>query len=87
VAAFLLDSPARWSEGETRQPIQWRLARDAASHGPIILSAGLTPENVARAIGIARPYGVDVNSGVEAAPGRKDPEKVRRFIRGAKGWT
>ena len=87
VAAFLLDSPARWSEGETRQPIQWRLARDAASRGPIILSAGLVPENVAQAIGIARPYGVDVNSGVETVPGRKDPEKVRRFIRAAKGWA
>ena len=85
VAAFLLDSPARWSEGETRQPIQWRLARDAASRGQIILSAGLVPENVAQAIGIARPYGVDVNSGVETVPGRKDPEKVRRFIRAAKG--
>jgi len=87
VAAFLLDSPARWSEGEARQPIQWRLAREAASRGPIILSAGLTPDNVATAIQIALPYGVDVNSGVETVPGRKDPEKVRRFIRAAKGWA
>ena len=87
VAAFLLDSPARWSEGEARQPIQWQLARDAAARGLIILSAGLVPETVAEAIGIARPYVVDVNSGVETVPGRKDPEKVRRFIRAAKGWT
>ena len=84
VAAFLLDSPARWSEGEARQPIQWELARAAARHGPIILSAGLTPDTVARAIRIARPYGVDVNSGVETTPRRKDPEKVRRFISAAK---
>lgn len=83
VAAFLLDSAARWSEGEARQPIEWRLARLAP--GPIILSAGLTPDNVAEAIEIARPYAVDVNSGVEAEPGKKDPDKVRRFISEAKG--
>jgi phosphoribosylanthranilate isomerase len=87
VAAFLLDSPARWSLGEARQPIQWELARAAARRGRIILSAGLTPDNVARAIGIAAPYGVDVNSGVEAAPGKKDPEKVRRFVREARRGT
>ncbi len=82
VAAFLLDSAARWSEGEARQSIEWRLARMAP--GPIILSAGLTPDNVAEAIDIARPYAVDVNSGVEAAPGKKDPDKVRHFIAEAK---
>jgi len=82
VAAILLDSAARWSEGETREPIEWRLAR-----GPtlmhrmrLILSGGLNPDNVARAIEIARPYAVDVNSGVEAQPGKKDPDKVRRFV-------
>jgi phosphoribosylanthranilate isomerase len=81
VAAFLLDSATRWSEGEPRQPIEWDLAREASSRGRIIvLSAGLTPDNVARAVAIARPYAVDVNSGVEAEPGRKDPEKVRRFV-------
>lgn len=82
VAAFLLDSAAKWSEGEARQPIEWRLARMAP--GPIILSAGLTSDNVAEAIEIARPYAVDVNSGVEATPGKKDPAKVRRFIAEAK---
>ena len=85
VSAFLLDSPSRWSEGEAREPIQWELARQARAKGRIILSAGLTPDNVATAIGIARPYGVDVNSGVEARPGKKDPDKVRRFIAEAKG--
>lgn len=83
-AAFLLDSPARWSEGEARSPIPWTLARQAAARARIILSAGLTAETVAEAIRIARPYGVDVNSGVEAAPGRKDPDKVRRFVRAAR---
>lgn len=89
-SAILLDSSARWSEGETREPIEWRLVR-TFEMGPItpsrgegrarlILSGGLHPDNVAHAIGVVRPYGVDVNSGVEAAPGRKDPEKVRRFV-------
>jgi len=84
-AAFLLDSPARWSEGEAREPIPWALAREAAGRRPIILSAGLTPDNLAEAARRVRPYGVDVNSGVEAHPGKKDPEKVRRFVMRAKG--
>jgi phosphoribosylanthranilate isomerase len=79
-AAVLLDSAARWSEGEARQPIEWQIARQYAAQGRIVLSAGLTPDNVARAVGIARPYAVDVNSGVEAQPGRKDPDKVWRFV-------
>ena len=83
-AAFLLDSPARWSEGEARAPIPWTLAREAARRARVILSAGLTPETVAEAIRVARPYGVDVNSGVEAELGRKDADKVRRFVRAAR---
>jgi len=85
-AALLLDSAARWSEGEARQPIEWTIARDLANERwRIILSAGLTPENVARAVATAHPYAVDVNSGVEAQPGRKDPDKVWRFVAEAKG--
>src|SRR5207247_8693482 len=85
-AALLLDSAARWSEGEPRQPIEWTVARELGSQQwRIILSAGLTPENVARAVATARPYAVDVNSGVEAEPGRKDPDKVWRFVAEAKG--
>ena len=83
-AAFLLDSPARWSQGEARTPIPWTLARQAAARARIVLSAGLTPETVAEAIRVVRPFAVDVNSGVEAAPGRKDPDKVRRFVRAAR---
>jgi phosphoribosylanthranilate isomerase len=85
-AAFLLDTAARWSEGETRAPIEWkRIAMSGAVRTPdarvhIILSGGLTPDNVAEAVRIVRPYAVDVNSGVEARPGRKDPDKVRRFV-------
>lgn len=83
-SAILLDSAARWSEGETREALEWTLARrvvSAHSHAmAMILSGGLTPDNVARAIAVVRPYGVDVNSGVEAVPGRKDADKVRRFV-------
>src|SRR5262249_46972434 len=74
-AAFLLDSPARWSEGQARAPISLTLAREAAARGRVILSAGLRPETVGEAIRIARPWGVDVNSGVEAGPGRQDPAR------------
>ena len=84
VSAVLLDSPSRWSEGERREPIQWELAARVARTRRVILSAGLTPDNVARAIAVARPYAVDVNSGVEARPGRKDPRKVRTFIEAAR---
>jgi phosphoribosylanthranilate isomerase len=83
-AAFLLDSPTRWSEGEARAPIPWALAREAGGRGRVILAAGLTPETVGEAVRVARPWGVDVNSGVEAAPGRKDPVRVARFIRAAR---
>jgi len=85
-AALLLDSAARWSEGEARQPVEWTIARDLANdRWRIILAAGLTPENVARAVATAHPYAVDVVSGVEAQPGRKDPDKVWRFVAEAKG--
>jgi phosphoribosylanthranilate isomerase len=93
VSAIMLDSAGRWSEGAAREPIEWTTAalivkRHAAAGGSlprVILSAGLTPETVARAIEVVKPYGVDVNSGVEATPGRKDPDKVRRFVAAAKG--
>jgi phosphoribosylanthranilate isomerase len=84
VAAFLLDSPARWSDGEGREPIPWELARRVPRRHPVILAAGLTPDNVARAIAVARPWGVDVVSGVEDRPGIKSPDKVRRFVAAAK---
>jgi phosphoribosylanthranilate isomerase len=85
--AVLLDSAARWSEGQGREPIEWLTAKRIVQMlavrpvlPRVILSAGLTPETVARAIETVKPYAVDVNSGVEAAPGRKDHDKVRRFM-------
>ena len=88
-AALLLDTAVPWSEGEAREPIEWRQAAMIAAvyrdkpRPRVILSGGLTPENVARAIDIVKPYAVDVNSGVEARPGTKDPDKVRRFVAAA----
>jgi phosphoribosylanthranilate isomerase len=79
-AAFLLDSPERWSEGEPRMPIPWGLLSAQAGRARVILSGGLTADNVAEAIRVVRPFAVDVNSGVEARPGRKDPDRVRRFM-------
>jgi phosphoribosylanthranilate isomerase len=81
VSAVLLDSAARWSEGEPRHPIEWHLARRLrAARCRLILSGGLTADNVATAIETVGPYAVDVNSGVEAGPGTKDADKVRRFV-------
>ena len=90
VSAVLLDTAVRWSEGERREPIEWkRIAVAGIMRGPgtrmhVILSGGLQPENVREAIEIVRPFAVDVNSGVEARPGKKDPDKVRQFISEAK---
>jgi phosphoribosylanthranilate isomerase len=89
-AAVLLDTAVRWSEGETREPLEWRhAARIVATYRDrprpkVILSGGLTPENVAQAVAMVKPYAVDVNSGVEARPGTKDPDKVRRFMAAAR---
>jgi phosphoribosylanthranilate isomerase len=91
-SAVLLDSTARWSEGDGRDPIEWTLAATIVTRlsarpslPRVILSAGLTPETVGRAVQTVKPYAVDVNSGVETRPGRKDPDKVRRFVRAARG--
>lgn len=72
---FLLDGDA---PGRT---FDWRLAAAAARHGSVILAGGLTPENVGDAIRTARPFAVDVSSGVESSPGVKDPARVRLFCR------
>ena len=83
-AAYLLDSRVAGRRGGTGVAFDWRLAAQVATPKPIILAGGLTPENVAEAIGQARPYGVDTSSGVEAAPGTKDAARVRAFVAAAK---
>lgn len=82
--AFLLDAYDPHVMGGTGQSLDWGLAREARRFGPIILSGGLTPENVARAIEVAQPFAVDVSSGVEASPGKKDHAKLKAFIQAAR---
>lgn len=84
--AILLDAWVEGRLGGTGRTFDWSLARRLAERRTVILSGGLKPENVAQAIQEVRPYGVDASSGVEGpAPGRKDPERVRRFIENARG--
>lgn len=81
VDAVLLDSYSPASHGGTGQTFDWSLVREAKKAGrPVILSGGLTPANVREAVAITRPDGVDVSSGVELSPGRKDHEKIREFM-------
>jgi len=79
-AAILIDSFVEGQLGGTGKLAPWDLLKEFRPDVPLILAGGLTPENVADAIRIVRPYAVDVASGVESAPGRKDPERMRRFI-------
>jgi phosphoribosylanthranilate isomerase len=83
-AALLLDGHAAGQHGGTGQTAPWHLLESFRPGVPIILAGGLTPDNVAEAVRIVRPYGVDVASGVEQSPGRKDAEKMRRFIDNAR---
>jgi phosphoribosylanthranilate isomerase len=77
---FLLDAFDAKLLGGTGRIFNWAFAREASRFGTIILAGGLTPENVGRAIKEVRPFAVDVASGVEAAPGVKDPGKLRAFF-------
>jgi phosphoribosylanthranilate isomerase len=83
--AWLLDAYSPDKAGGTGETFNWDLAVQAQRWDrPIFLAGGLTPDNVAQAIHHVRPYAVDVSSGVESAPGKKDPIKVQSFIRAAK---
>jgi phosphoribosylanthranilate isomerase len=84
VSTFLLDAWSPAAYGGTGQTFNWDIAAMAAKQNRIILAGGLTPENVAEAILQVRPYGVDVSSGVESSPGKKDAAKVLEFISKAK---
>jgi phosphoribosylanthranilate isomerase len=79
-SAFLLDAANAGEFGGTGKATDWSLARRAATRHRIILAGGLTPENVAEAIRNVQPYAVDVASGVESRPGKKDPGKLREFF-------
>src|SRR5262249_40394795 len=78
--AILVDGHAPGLVGGTGQRAPWELLADFRPGVPLILAGGLTPDNVAEAVRAVRPYAVDVASGVESSPGRKDADKVRRFV-------
>src|SRR5512146_939366 len=81
--AFLLDSAVRGEYGGTGRTLDWEKIGGCRPDKPLILAGGLTAEIVAAAIRTVHPDGVDVASGVEIAPGKKDPEKVKAFIKNA----
>ena len=80
----MIDAYSESAYGGTGQTTDWSLAAEAAKTASILLAGGLTPENVGEAIIKVRPYGVDVSSGVEGAPGKKDHAKVKAFIQAVK---
>jgi len=86
VAAFILDTHVPGEMGGTGRVFDWALARQATAAGPVILSGGLTPENVTAAIRAVGPYAVDVASGVETA-GEVDPMKIRAFVARVHEWN
>ena len=81
VRGFVLDAFSDEAYGGTGQAVDWSLAKEVAQAATVVLAGGLTAENVGQALRAVQPYGVDVSSGVEVAPGKKDHEKVRAFLR------
>lgn len=82
--AVLLDTPTAGEFGGTGRTFDWNLVGADLKHKQVFLAGGLNSENVAEAIGIVRPYAVDVASGVESSPGKKDRIKLKAFIENAK---
>jgi len=85
--AWLIDTYRPGQYGGTGQPVDWNLARKLAEQAPIILAGGLRADNVAQALRQVKPWGVDVASGVESAPGVKDMEKVAEFVRAVRSFV
>ncbi len=83
--SLLIDAHMPNAYGGTGRTADWEAARSIAAQFPIFLAGGLTPENVANAVERVNPWGVDVASGVEAAPRRKDYRKMKAFVRAARG--
>jgi phosphoribosylanthranilate isomerase len=81
---YLLDSWSKEARGGTGERFQWGLAEKVRGYDNILISGGITPENVGEALEFFEPYGVDASSSLEQAPGEKDDERVRRFVSAAK---
>ena len=79
--AILVDASVKGIYGGSGVTADWNGAAELAKKHPVLLAGGLTPENVAEAISRVKPWGVDVASGVESAPGEKDPGKMKAFVR------
>lgn len=88
ISAYVLDSGSWTKRGGTGKKFDWKqaapLLRFVGGRFDVIIAGGLNPENVAKAIRLFRPWGVDVASGVEREPGKKDHEKIRAFVKAAK---
>lgn len=84
VRGFVIDAYSDSAYGGTGQTTDWGLAAQAAQSAAVLLAGGLTPDNVGEAIARVRPYGVDVSSGVESSPGKKDHAKLQAFVEAAK---
>jgi phosphoribosylanthranilate isomerase len=84
VRGVLIDAFSDQAYGGTGQTVDWTLAAEAARATSVILAGGLNHVNVAGAIRMVRPYGVDVSSGVEKSPGKKDHHKLKAFIEAAR---
>jgi phosphoribosylanthranilate isomerase len=83
-AVMLLDTADDAAAGGTGRAFDWSLAVETARRRPVILAGGLNPDNVGRALNIVKPFAVDVCSGVESRPGRKDHDKIASFVARAK---
>jgi phosphoribosylanthranilate isomerase len=82
---IMLDAWSARVRGGTGETFDWGLAKSVKGRGNIVVSGGLTPENVREAIEFFEPYGVDASSSLEEKPGKKSGERLRRFVRAAKG--
>jgi phosphoribosylanthranilate isomerase len=87
VPTFLVDASVKGMYGGTGAAADWSAAAELAKQYPLLLAGGLTPENVADAVQQVNPWGVDVASGVELAPGKKDPAKMKAFVEAVQNVT
>ena len=83
-SAYLFDTKFGEQTGGTGRTFDWKILKNVEAKKPVIISGGLHPKNVAQAVRFFKPYGVDVSSGVEKSPGKKDLKLVKEFIQNAK---